>query len=309
MELDLNIENYELQDILNLFKIPYDFSEEDLKNAKKIVLKTHPDKSNLPSDYFRFFTKAYKKLYAIWEFKNKNTQSRSSSAVANANSTYSENVLEPFSAKEKKKALDEYVNKNKLKDAHTFNDWFNKEFEKNKVLNEEDAHGYGDWLKSNEDMEQNEQIASLSQMGEVIERKKKQLREKELIVYKDVNELHFQTNASNVVGEIPSEYSSDMFGSLKYEDLHKAHTETLIPVTMEDYRNVKKFKNVNEYNNYRNSQDTTPLSELQAQQYLRNKEKLDETQSTQRAYKLAKQMEDAERKQQNFWGHVMNITL
>jgi hypothetical protein len=308
MELDLNIENYELQDILKLFKIPYDFTEEDLRNAKKIVLKTHPDKSKLSPDYFRFFTKAYKKLYSIWEFKNKDTKARESNATANANTIYSENVLETFSDKEKKKVLDTFVNKNKLNDANKFNDWFNKEFEKNRLLNEEDEHGYGDWLKSNEDIEE-EQVLSLSQMNDVIEKKKRQLRDRDLIVHKDVNELHFQTNASNIVGEIPAEYSSDMFGSLKYEDLHKAHTETIIPVTMDDYKNVKKFKNVNEYNAYRNTQDTTPLSELQAHQYLRNKEKLEETQSTQRAYKLAKQIEDAEKKQQTFWGNMMNITM
>jgi len=39
--MDLNIENYDLDDILNLFKIPKNFTEEDLKSAKKIVLKTH----------------------------------------------------------------------------------------------------------------------------------------------------------------------------------------------------------------------------------------------------------------------------
>lgn len=308
MELDLNIENYELQDILNLFKIPYDFSEEDLRNAKKIVLQTHPDKSKLHADYFRFFTKAYKKLYAIWEFKNKDTLAREAKATTNSITKYSDNVLDTFSDKEKKKILDSFVSKNKLNDANKFNEWFNKEFEKNRIVNEEDEHGYGEWLKSNEDIEE-QQISSLSQMNDVIEKKKKQLRDREMIIHKDVNELHFQTNASNLVGEIPQEYSSDMFGSLKYEDLHKAHTETLIPVTMDDYRNVKKFKSVNEYNTYRNTQDTTPLSELQAQQYLRNKEKLEETQSTQRAYKLAKQIEDAEKKQQSFWGHIMNITL
>ena len=37
MELDLDIENYELNDILNLFKVPVDFDESHLKNAKKKI--------------------------------------------------------------------------------------------------------------------------------------------------------------------------------------------------------------------------------------------------------------------------------
>ncbi len=36
---DLNIENYELNDILALFKIDADFGEDDLKAAKKNSIK------------------------------------------------------------------------------------------------------------------------------------------------------------------------------------------------------------------------------------------------------------------------------
>ena len=42
--LDLDIENYDLEDILNLFKLDYHFTENNLKDAYRIVLKTHPDK-------------------------------------------------------------------------------------------------------------------------------------------------------------------------------------------------------------------------------------------------------------------------
>ena len=63
--LDLNIENYNLEDILNLFKIPSNFDENDLKNAKKMVLKMHPDKSSLAPEYFLFFSKAYKMIYQM----------------------------------------------------------------------------------------------------------------------------------------------------------------------------------------------------------------------------------------------------
>ena len=46
-KLDLDIDNYDLLDILKLFKIEYHFTEEDLKKVKRTVLKTHPDKSKL----------------------------------------------------------------------------------------------------------------------------------------------------------------------------------------------------------------------------------------------------------------------
>jgi hypothetical protein len=63
---DLSIENYSLHELLKLFELPENFSDYELKNAKKIVLRLHPDKSGLPSEYFLFYSKAYKMLYNIW---------------------------------------------------------------------------------------------------------------------------------------------------------------------------------------------------------------------------------------------------
>lgn len=40
MELDLDIENYELNDILNLFKVPVDFDESHLKTQKSCIIYT-----------------------------------------------------------------------------------------------------------------------------------------------------------------------------------------------------------------------------------------------------------------------------
>ena len=57
MNIDLNIENYSLNEILQLFQLDYNFGENELKQAKRIVLKTHPDKSKLPKEYFLFYIK------------------------------------------------------------------------------------------------------------------------------------------------------------------------------------------------------------------------------------------------------------
>ena len=68
-DIDLEIRNYELTDILNLFKLPLLFNEKHLKQAKITVLQMHPDKSHLPKEYFLFFTKAYKMLYEIYKVR------------------------------------------------------------------------------------------------------------------------------------------------------------------------------------------------------------------------------------------------
>ena len=300
--MDLNIENYDLDDILKLFKIPKNFLEEDLKAAKKIVLKTHPDKSGLHPDYFRFYSQAYKKIYFIWKFKSSSKDKNSK--------TYDEIVVEHSDnsinlSENKKETLDNFLSSNKIEKGKNFNKWFNEQFEKNKIYREEETNGYGDWLKSNEDVNEEKKI-SYTQMGEEIEKKKQQVRS--LIVYKGVDELYSNFNGvTNLSGDSPECFGSDLFSSLQYEDLRKAHVESVIPITMDDYNNVKKFKNVNEYNDYRNSQDIVPLSEIQATEYLNNKNKYEEIQTTNRAYKLAQQLEESNRKQTNFWGSIMKI--
>jgi hypothetical protein len=76
---------------------------------------------------------------------------------------------------------------------------------------------------------------------------------------------------------------------------------------MEDYNNVKKFRNVNEYNQFRNSQSIVPLSDIQAQEYLSNKNKMEETEASKRAYRLAKQLEESQKKQEQSWASMRSI--
>jgi hypothetical protein len=299
--LDLNIEHYQLNDLLDLFKISSDFDENDLKKAKKMVLQTHPDKSQLPPDYFLFFSKAYKMLYGIWEFKNK--QSKDPAQFEDLD--YKKN--NEFMDREKKQVLQRFLSKNQLNKAENFNQWFNTQFEKNKMESEEQTYGYGDWLRSDEDLDQQKDIHH-TQLGEEIEKKKKQLRA--LIVHQDISELNSFLNmgATNLAGEAPDSYSSDLFSQLPYEDLRKAHTETVIPVTMEDYQSVQKFNDVNEYKRHRGRQDTTPLSEKQAQEYLKNKNRIQDRETTERAYHLAKQMEESKAKQDLYWASMKYLS-
>ena len=68
---DLDLDNYKLEDILNLFKVPYDFNEKDLKRAYRQVLMVHPDKSKLDAKYFHFYVEAYKILSNVYYFHHR----------------------------------------------------------------------------------------------------------------------------------------------------------------------------------------------------------------------------------------------
>jgi len=292
--VDLNIDNYDLDDILALFRIPKDFNESQLKSAKQIVLKTHPDKSRLPPEYFIFYSKAYKTLFSVWEFRKKGDIDKN-----NTNTEYSKLVEE-----DRTKLLDNYFDTNKqFKKEGAFNKWFNEQFEINRIESETDGKGYGDWLKTDEDLEPLQH----SSMKEEFDRRKTQMRS--LIVHEDIQELY--SNNSISAGELstgaPTSFNSDIFSNLPYQDLHQAHTETVIPVTDEDYAMRPKFNNVNEFMTFRGKQDTKPLSEQQALQYLNNKNKKEDELAVRRAYDLAKQMEMARQKNQEFWAGIQML--
>ena len=71
MEIDFNLDNYDLQDVLNLFNLNYNFTNDDFKISKKLVMQMHPDKSGLDKKYFLFYCKALRIVKNIYDFKNK----------------------------------------------------------------------------------------------------------------------------------------------------------------------------------------------------------------------------------------------
>ena len=293
-KIDLDIDNYTLQDLYNLFHISNNvLTEEIMKNAKKIVLKTHPDKSNLEPKYFLFFSNAYKKLFSVYEFQNKSIHKKADTN----NYDYKD---------DNKVILDNLFQKNnKLKDANNFNKWFNQEFEKHKIIGQDDLeNGYGDWIKSEEDMYKSN-IVSQSDMHIEFEKQKKKIQS--LSVYNGISDPFSSTLGGSLLGQ-NNNYSSGLFDQgLNYQDLKQAHLETIIPVTQEDYQNIPKFSSVQEYKTHRESQNMTPLKEEEALQKIRYNDKAMEEESANLAFYYAKQAEDAQKQHSLFWSKLQRI--
>jgi hypothetical protein len=318
-ELDLDIDNYTLEEILELFDIPADFCEQDLRKAKNKVLKSHPDKSGLDSSYFIFYSKAYKTLFSIWEFKNRTKSARST--ILNNIEYYPEmddsHKKEFTFTNDKKKVLHDFMSKKKYtNDPQKFNKWFNENFEKVMLRDESEEKGYGDWLQSDEGLDM-EGLNDPVKAKENFFAKKKKAREESGVILRTDEPSGLNLGSGFVAGSgignnVPETYEcGDIFSKLPYEDLRRAHTETVIPVTEEDdFHNVRKFQNVNEYSQHRSEEEKTmvPLSEKQAKEYFSNKERLYETESTQRAYHITKQMEEMGKRQNTFWSGLQRLT-
>jgi hypothetical protein len=289
MDLDLDIRNYELRDILNLFKLPAVFTEAHMREAKLTVMRTHPDKSGLDKEYFLFFSKAYKILHEVY-------QVRAGMSRQKGDDLKYDDVKEDIDARRN-------ANSDKLKrmNAGEFNRWFNQTFEQNKLHDEEQDSGYGDWLKGvdndldNADTHDEDlgEGSTWAQRMEQLDRRKQRLREQALVVRGEVQTFDSISSGSGygLARDRPEEHSS--YGSaLAYEDLKKAHTESVIPVTHEDYEAVRKYKNMNELQMSRDvDRRTFNYSETASQSALARSQQLQTEDDMRRAFKLAQQDE------------------
>jgi hypothetical protein len=173
---DLDINNYSMEDILQLFKIS-NFDEIEMKRAKKMVLMIHPDKSHLSAEYFYFYTKAYKILYSMYEFKNK---------------------MKPEQSTDYVEYKGEEAVKLNLDKMENFTEWFNEEFEKRR----EESEGYDEWLKSNNGIiSENVQLAEMNQFFE----------ERAVTIKTEVKEYYGNSNENFE----PDVFSSFQYSDLK----------------------------------------------------------------------------------------------
>ena len=284
--IDLNLNNYDLYDILNLFKLSIHFNKSELKQAYKQTLMTHPDKSKLDKKYFLFFSSAFKILKQVFDFNNR----------ANACVASSTNV--EFIDNKEHAAMAE-----KIKNKPHFNKWFNELFEKVKVYDAEHDSGYNEWFHSNKDINTTT-IHTMSEMNEAFDIKKAQSRE--LILHSKIHDLGGH-DGYTLSRSMPENYGSEIFSKLQFEDLKKAHTETVVPVTHEDFTNRRKFNTVDEMSRHRSQCEQIP-SDIETQDTLKQM-KLDEHSiNVHNAFKMAKQCDAIKDANNKWWGSLRQLT-
>lgn len=309
-ELDLDIDNYDLNDLLGLFQLEAGYGETDLARAKRLVLKTHPDKSRMDAKYFLFYSKAYKILYQLWKFRNVKIDTNASSADNNRREreqmVYVSDTAVDRDSSGNGELLDRMFRENSaLRKAPEFNRWFNAEFEKARV-GSADEEGYGDWLVEECNNIPSQQGSTGQMMAAFTEKKRQACQD--VVVHQEVESYYGGLGGSmgsNLCGSEGGVYDSTGNSSgIAYQDLRKAHTETMIPVSDMDLARRKAFGSVDEMRRYRTGQDTTPLSETESRQQLSNKSAVEDENAIRRAYRLTKQVEESEKRTQQFWKNL-----
>ena len=299
-DLDLNISNYNFQDLLSLFKLESDFTTQELKSAKAIVYKVHPDKSGLDKSYFLFFSKAYKMLYQIHQFRegssNQHDDDTEYKIITSGENSSSRKILEQHK---------EYAEIKTNPDA--FNRWFNELFNKT-IDSNSTENGYGEWLSSIDENVQ--QAKNPTEMVKLIDERKKKIRNQQLAVYKTFEPIHGGNEGENLIkSEGPQHYQSGLFSKLQYDDLKDVHENSVIPITNEDYKNRKTFSNIDEMNRHRKMDEIGASDQLKNHnEILKNMEAEDKNISSNRFYELMKQEEAQKLRNNTTWSKLKRLT-
>lgn len=307
--LNLNINEYSIEDITNLFQIPLLFNANDLARAKKIVSKLHPDKvpcSKRTKDtipIFRFFLDAYRTLQDIHEFRQNQIKQKTIDKQ-----TYDHDMYQKLDFVNRSEEQNQIIKKLGKKDD--FNSFFNDLFEKSGCKTE--SNGYDDFLKSNEGIMPEKKITQ-ADMANHFEKEKQKQKSRDLIRYDDVLSYNQGVSNNNLDESEVSNYSSSMFSNgngLVYEDVKDVYTNGLIAITEDDIRkHTNKQRNLENYQKMREhdfngyEKRRKEMEHTIKTNYEFEKEKLD----MQRKFNLMKQDEQNRRKSDQFWSHMRGI--
>lgn len=272
---DLNISNYSLNDLLHVFKIPFDYTANDLHKAKRIVLHMHPDKCKHKKEYFLFFSSAYKLLFKVYEYRQRIQQDTNELSIYHT---------EHIDDDREHSVLWETFSK-----QTDFNRKFNELFEDTMNTNLVED-GYGEWFKHIDDLP-TETVRNMDDMNKHINNKKQTLRD--LMIHTGVCEVSYGMSGTTI-GLNNDTYQSELFSALPYNDLKQVYTETVIPVTADDFTEEKQRMtrmSMFDINRERDSQFQRDFDNANHGTQLKQMYERDVENNTQRAFALLKQDE------------------
>ncbi len=258
----------------------------ELKEAyKNLAIQTHPDKGG-DKLIFNFITDCFKELALEYKNRKKNKSHKEMK-------TESEEYI-------KKMTTSEYKHPSELLSGEKFEKRFNKIFEECKYVDEEKDFGYGSIMIPSSSKREDINIDNVFNKKDVDSNtfnstfnKKLTLKEKkEIIKFKEPEALHLVNTDFTQIGiGRPTDYSNYSSGialgrKLNYTDYMKAYSNDNFINPDEVQR--KDFKNVEEFEKYRDKRTNKQLSK-EERDYLENKKKEEELKEFERLERIKKQ--------------------
>jgi len=261
---NLNIHMYKLNEILDLFGLTYDINIDDLKRAKKIVLMTHPDKSNLSPDYFLFYKKAFDIIVQFYE--NQAKQNRPVPKEEMKYQTMNPNGYDKSNSNKIRNTINEMP-------TNEFQSRFNQLFEEN--MSSKPDVSKNDWFTKDDNIYKVPENVNSKNIGQVFQRFKDENTNIALAKYRGVECINANSGSGYYDEEDNDQYvACDVFSKLKFDDLRKVHKDqTIFAVSENDYEKVPQFSSVEHYVRERSKDPMTPLEKNQAELMLSEQER------------------------------------
>jgi len=269
---NLNIKMYSFKELLDLFQLSQNISMEEMKRAKLMVLKMHPDKSRLPPDYFIFYKKAYEIVLDYYQEITKTTVE-----VPTTEQIYS--PTNELSNTQFKKSINKTINEmGQDKFQRTFNELFVS-------ISEKPKENINEWFQQNDPLFQYDDATSTSGLGKAIDNIKQ--KSAALTKYTGVKMMSSGGPAYNNLydNDEDSYVSCDPFGKLKYDDLRKVHKDqTVLAVSERDFDKQKQYSSIDHIQRERGSLNITHIDRSEHERFFEQQQNTIKTQMESKQY-------------------------
>jgi len=261
-ELNLNIQDYTLSELLNLFGLTKDIKEEGIINARRKTLMMHPDKSRLPPDYFNFYREAYEIVlkYYIETIKTRQVIPDENPEYVSLEDVNPSSFVAP---KMNKRFISRFnrifetvaVDKEKIEKQQQRYEWFSKD-------------------ESPEGLEKTPVVKNAKDIHNVFDNIRKNTQQQGVIMYQGVRPLTTCSYAGDYYEDVKdtteTEYiASDTFSKLKYDDIRRVHKDQVI---MPSVSVEKRPETIERYLQERECIDLSPMEKHKAESLLSQNE-------------------------------------
>jgi len=301
---------YSFQEIMSIFGLEgrSTLTDQDMKNAKAVVLKMHPDKSRLAPEYFIFYKRAFELLVDFYQ-----NQSRTQQAVPNQKMEYQTDGKGLDKTITTPEQIQRVVNK---MGQGKFQDKFNELFEEN-MLNKQKiqrAQERNQWFTQENTVDD---IPALGQGGTIhdkFNRIKEHQAATHLVKYNGVQNIYQSNNAGRLYddqedGGDQDYVTSDPFGKLRYDDLRRVHKDqTIFAVGEQDLNKVTQYASFDHLQRARGQQNLTPLQEAEAKRLLDEQTRMTQEQFMKKEYRAKLQAIENEEKSKAIMAQFLRLT-
>lgn len=256
---DIQNENYDIYKIFNINENNYTWDELKI-NYKKLAIKTHPDKGG-DKFIFDFITSKFKELAQLLKMKDENKNFNELKTNYNQYTDNNETNIEKYNAR--------------FNDNLTINERINKYYDSTKVYDDDTDFGYGETMLKSSEERGDLKIDNIFNSGKVDNKIFNDKFNKTVVLSKEIVK-HIEPEAlvlakglsyTEIGAGKNNDYSSsiDKSKNLAYTDYMKAHTTNRL-VNIDEFDNIKKFKNTEEYKKYSDKNIKKKLTDKEIKQ-------------------------------------------